>query len=459
MSLTVRFSDHFVAERSYVFDVLLRDFLGLAYTIQVAPGLEDYVIELPNRRGLRIRDSFFGHLRDSTEYITDRSLPRQVTVAPSVPFAPERDAVVLFGEGVVLEERGSLVCGIDIVATIFFMLTRWEEAIEGRALDLHGRWPASGALAFRHAFLHRPIVNEYVEAVWSMLVHLGLDRPRCSRRFEVVPTHDVDIIHYSRFRTLGHAAVRARTPAAVRGAARALLSSGNPYDTFDWLMDLSESAGVQSRFNLLGGGTSLAYDLGRYTLADPLTRDIVRRILDRGHVLGFHASYSAHLNPEQWSAERRAIETSFGVTLREGRHHYLRFRVPDTWRLWDDAGMEVDGTAGYAEAEGFRCGTGDPFPTFDVRSRKPLRLKELPLVIMEGTLAGYRGLSAAAAQSVFLRYVDLAARYRMPLAILFHNNSFDEVRWPGWRRTYQAIFDHLREGGASERADYSPAAT
>ena len=165
--------------------------------------------------------------------------------------------------------------------------------------------------------------------------------------------------------------------------------------------------------------------------------------------MGFHPSHSSHLNPVQWESERRAIEAAFGVALTEGRHHYLRFRVPDTWQMWDDAGMKVDGTAGYADAEGFRCGTGDPFSTFDVRRRKALRLRELPLIIMEGTLAGYRKVSAEAAQDVFRRYIDVAVRYRMPLTILFHNNSFDEVRWPGWRKTYQAIFDHVRQRGGS----------
>ena len=89
-------------------------------------------------------------------------------------------------------------------------------------------------------------------------------------------------------------------------------------------------------------------------------------------------------------------------------------------------------------------GAGDPFPVFDVRSRKALRLTELPLIIMDGTLAVYRKVSADAAVPLFNQYIDVALRYRMPLTILFHNNSFDEVRWPGWRRTYQTVFDEIR---------------
>jgi hypothetical protein len=173
----------------------------------------------------------------------------------------------------------------------------------------------------------------------------------------------------------------------------------------------------------------------------------VSRILRRGHILGFHPSYSSHLNVGQWASERQAIEREFGVTLTEGRQHYLRFRVPETWRIWDEAGMLLDSTAGYADHEGFRCGTGDRFSTFDVRRRRAMPLIELPLIVMEGTLSAYRRVSAEEALTVFRRYIDGATRYRMPLTILFHNNSFDEVRWPGWRRTYQAIFDDLRQRG------------
>src|SRR4026209_2813681 len=121
MSLIVRFSDRFVPERRYVLGVLLGDFLGLAYEIRVEPGTEGYVIDLPNGRRLRIRDAFFGPLPDSTAYLASSSLPRGTRIVPRVPFAPEPDAVVLFGDGDVAQEGADLRCAIDIVATLFFM--------------------------------------------------------------------------------------------------------------------------------------------------------------------------------------------------------------------------------------------------------------------------------------------------------------------------------------------------
>src|SRR3954470_10679494 len=262
MSLTVKFSDRFVAERRYVFEVLLREFLGLVYTVQIDPAVDAYLIELPNGRRLRIRDAFFGTLPDSTAYISSEYLPRPVRTAPGLAFAPEHDAVVLYGEGSVVEELGDLACGVDIVATLFFMLTRWEEAVDDPPLDQHGRWPATASVAYQHSFLDRPIVNEYVEAVWSMLTHLGLAQARRPRHFEIVPTHDIDVIYHSRARTLAYAAIKARSAGALAAGARGFFSRHNPFDTFGWLMDLSESVGVRSRFNLIGGGTSRRYDLG-----------------------------------------------------------------------------------------------------------------------------------------------------------------------------------------------------
>jgi len=50
-------------------------------------------------------------------------------------------------------------------------------------------------------------------------------------------------------------------------------------------------------------------------------------------------------------------------------------------------------TVGYAEREGFRCGTCYEFKPFNFLTRKKLKVKEYPLTIMEGTLVGYRGLA------------------------------------------------------------------
>ena len=55
--------------------------------------------------------------------------------------------------------------------------------------------------------------------------------------------------------------------------------------------------------------------------------------------------------------DKEKIENIIGQKLTFGRQHFLRFEVPTTWQIWEDANMEWDSTMGYADKKGFRCGT------------------------------------------------------------------------------------------------------
>ena len=104
----------------------------------------------------------------------------------------------------------------DVFGTAFFALTRYEEAVKGER-DSHGRFPASAA-----AVPDRPIVNELVELLWDALRREFPRLERREHRFEIVPSHDVDI---------------PRCPArSVRGVAVDVVSPG-AYSDFGLAFD------------------------------------------------------------------------------------------------------------------------------------------------------------------------------------------------------------------------------
>ena len=108
--------------------------------------------------------------------------------------------------------------------------------------------------------------------------------------------------------------------------------------------------------------------------------------------------------------------------------------------------MKVDSTCGYADVEGFRCGTGDEFYVFDVLKSKKLKLKERPLIIMEGTLNGenYRNLSKEEAMKIIKYYFNITKKYNSTITLLWHNSSFDENScWNGWIDVYENIFKNI----------------
>ena len=87
-------------------------------------------------------------------------------------FIPEEDIPVIYGNAKLNIENSKLItCGIDIFASSFFMLTRWEEYVN-KSRDLHNRFPGNESLALKFNFLNRPIVNEYVVMLKNMMFTL-----------------------------------------------------------------------------------------------------------------------------------------------------------------------------------------------------------------------------------------------------------------------------------------------
>ena len=65
----------------------------------------------------------------------------------------------LYGENKMIFEEDYIYCGLDIFASSFFMLTRWEELFLPR--DRFGRCDESEMFVVKHRLYTRPIVNEY----------------------------------------------------------------------------------------------------------------------------------------------------------------------------------------------------------------------------------------------------------------------------------------------------------
>jgi len=112
-------------------------------------------------------------------------------------------------------EENRVETNIDLIASSFFMLNRVEEIVSPAA-DEHGRYPVEASLAFKEGFLHRPIVNEYLEFLWFWLKNVDPGFQRKKRSFQLFLTHDVDHIRVGtarkRLRTSGAQLIKYRSP-------------------------------------------------------------------------------------------------------------------------------------------------------------------------------------------------------------------------------------------------------
>lgn len=132
---------------------------------------------------------------------------------------------------------------------------------------------------------------------------------------------------------------------------------------------------------------------------------------------------------------KKKIENIVGEKLKFGRQHFLRFEVPTTWQIWEDADMEWESTLSYADKEGFRCGVCYPFSVFNVLTRKKLKLKEKPLIVMDGTFVNYQmELTPEEVFQKIRKLIDKVKKYNGEFVILWHNSSFNVPPWDryGW---------------------------
>lgn len=430
-------------ERRYAFDVVFREFLGIDYEAEEDVSIDHVRIDLGGAGSpavLAVDDRFLR--TEDDRWLRRASLPVSPLARWRNPLgvdAAEPDIPVIFASGVRPPEACELHLPIDIFGGIFFLLSRYEEAVEGASSDRFGRFPATASLAFRESFLERPIVDEYVEILWAMLQRLRPGLQRRERRYSIHMSHDVDVpflgcgVPTGRLvrGAAGDIIVRLSPSQAVRRLASSLLRlpDTDPGNTFGFLMDLSERAGLVAEFYFMATDRTCPLD-ATYGLEDPEIEGLMSAIHSRGHRIGLHPGFETFMDAAKTKEEfERLLRSCDRLGIRQdrwgGRQHCLRWRNPDTWQNWEGAGLDYDGSVGFADHVGFRAGTCREFPVFNVVTSRMLTLREKPLIAMEKTLLdrAYMGLGRDECLGKLETLAETCRKFGGTLSLLWHNTS------------------------------------
>jgi hypothetical protein len=345
-------------------------------------------------------------------------------------------------------EEGLVVFNADILSAALFMLSRWEESRPGPR-DAHGRFPATASVALRQGFLDRPIVDEY-----ALILGQWLSRLRPAWHAAPAPgslelSHDIDSLRRFRgpraaARGVASALLRRRDPiGAWQSFREGLTELLRPEDAVNFrgvaeLAELSRRRGLRSTFYVMTGEPRPPDSDFRWNW--PPLRTLIGALREGGCEIGLHPSYRACEDAERLRAEKARLDELLGETYYGSRQHFLRFKVPATWRMLEDAGLRSDATVGYADHEGFRTGTCHPFRPFDLDRDRELTIWERPLVVMDATLRHYRRLDPAAAGErldLLYRRCDAVGG---ALSVLWHNSSLHGC-WAPWAAAYRKLLE------------------
>jgi len=455
--ITILCPDNNWTERNYSIDIIFTEFLAIEYQLKRQDGLRNYEIILTNKNKLIIQDHFFSNFNADLEYLNINNLPDDIQFTRN-RFLPENDIPIIYGTSEFkIKERSSdtkeIVCGIDIFASVFFMLTRWEEYVCEEKDQLQ-RFSGKSSIAFKNNFLHRPVVNEYCEFLWNMLVFLGIEAKRKPRIFTPYLTHDVDyILKWYNFYTSMRALV---ADIIKKGSLKAffynmsdyfktkLKKKEDPFDTFDYLMDISELHGLNSHFFFMSDFSTRS-SIG-YKLSHPFVGNLMHKITSRGHYIGFHPGLKTYDNPENWKKELDYLQSFSPQKILSGRQHCLQFEVPTTWQIWNDLGMEWDSSLSYDDEPGFRTGSCYTYSVFNFLKREKLRLKEKPLTIMDKSLVfHHNNLSNKQLEEIAKNLVANVKKYNGDFVLLWHNSCFDTYEWEKYKGIFIKIIESFNK--------------
>ncbi len=443
--LEIFINEKYKSEKFYVIDYLFSEFLDYKHNINIHKE-KNYKIKFRDKE-INMPDIFLDSL-DSDNYFDKNNIPEKISFLHH-PLTFEDDLPVFFGNPEIYFSEKMIRTSFDIIGTIFFFLSLYHEEVHPEYTDEHGRFDENKSFLIKNKLNLRPVVNEYIELLEAMLKEFKYDEPRAKRHLRVFLTHDVDfLLKYNNvFKFLYSASGDILKRRSFKKLQKTCTEYKNyllkrvkdPYDTYDYLMDVAETKGLKCRFYFMS--CKRAFMDCKYSVQSLRLMRITNNILRRGHHIGVHPSYNAAFNEKKFLEEVAAFK-DLHVDLKEMRMHYLRFKNPVTWDYMNKSRLLYDSSVAYSNNIGFRAGICSTYNVFRFDTRTPMFIRERPLSIMDKALKNLTDNREEAIE-ISKTVIDTIKKYNGDFVILWHNSNLNINGWENWHEVYEQIVDYL----------------
>ncbi|MBR9921476.1 MAG: hypothetical protein GYB31_11610 [Bacteroidetes bacterium] len=327
----------------------------------------------------------------------------------------------------------------DLLAAVFYLVARVEEYQDFQA-DTHGRFPASESILVKAGFQEWPLVDIWASLLLEQLQQKFPGLIEHHRHFHYQPTYDIDLPwkygHRPTARKVGSLAKDILRVNLQNLSQRIKIQLGakDPFNTFDLIESLHKPNAENVRY-FLPFGESGPFDKN----PNPTDKDWQQlcQKLHHSAKTGIHPSYASTDQPEKLAQECAQFERILGAPPKASRNHYLRFRLPDTYRQLIREGIQEDYSMGFAETVGFRAGTAHVYPWYDLEKEEQTNLMIHPFAFMDVSLKNYMRLSPKGALKKMQLLADRISQSGGQLISIWHNNSLEtKGEWAAWTSMY-----------------------
>ena len=318
----------------------------------------------------------------------------------------------------------------DLVASVFYVLTRMEE-YNCYSYDDHDRFPFSHSILKKYEWVEQAVCDRWASYIIVDLLKVEVVKSKV----EIIPTFDIDNTYAFKLKSGKRRALSKLKDVvkldAKRITKRKSVENGekDPYDTFDKIIEVGKQFSGVKVFWLTASEGSKDRNV---PIGNIQHRKLIKRVAQSVEV-NIHPSYGSFLNASQVMSERDGLESITGSSIVRSRQHFLRFQLPKSYRDLIDAGIRNDYSMGFAENVGFRSGTARAHNWFDLERNEVTELTLHPFTYMDGTLLEYMSLTPEESKRRIQKLYAEIQNFGGDFIFLWHNETIGEYgKWKGW---------------------------
>ncbi len=332
----------------------------------------------------------------------------------------------------------------DVFSAIFYLVSRYEEYLPFER-DKHGRFEASQSFAYKHGFLQRPIVDEWIIELQNALSSKFPSLTWEKQSFTCQPTIDIDQLYTIQEKSI----IRFAKPVLVNLLKlnfRKLLflfkvRFGFQEDPFNQLVrfeSIHKKFGLKAIYFILFSKKYNTYDIN-ISIKNKKFRSAIRE-LSKTASIGIHPSYHSRYDFRIVDEEIHLLSNLLNIPINSSRQHYLKMRMPNTYKSLLSLGIANEYTMGFASMPGFRAGTSRSFRFYDIKHEQTTFLRVHPFCVMDATFKTYLNYSEEQAYLCISEIIDSIKKVNGVFTPLWHNESMSGYGvWEGWSNLYERM--------------------
>ncbi len=349
------------------------------------------------------------------------------------------------GEKYFFESSDDSVFPFDSFAASFYLVSRFEEYLEEEK-DKYNRYPAEKSILAKYNLMEKPVVNIWA---WMLAEKLKEKYPQLKfskPKFHFLSTIDIDNAWAYRnkgfWRSFGALAKSFSKGKLSEAKKRVQVWQGkepDPYDTYKYLDSVFFGNEKRTLFFFLIG------DYKRHdkniSHSNKGFQNLIKNTADKYDV-GIHPSYfsSKKKGKPRLKKEIERLEKLTNQKPVKSRQHFLRLKLPRTYRRLIKAGIKEDYTMGYASIAGFRAGICTPYFFYDFKKETATNLKIYPFQVMDVTLRDYLKLSPEEALKKIECLMEEVKKTGGTFISVWHNETVsNQGHWEGYREVFEKM--------------------